>query len=175
MAAITYDVEMIRQEMNPICWVASCAMAKGYATGSSVGVGDFTDGLDPANSCIANLANSWSECTDLMAQWGFQVYDVLGVSSGNMNAESLGMALAEGPIVLLHLCAGFPYGAQYGEMNFTGNDAHAVLITAIDTDAGTAAFNNPWGDKDQGCELVVLIDKINADQAVGKTLAYYSN
>jgi hypothetical protein len=174
MASIAYDVEMIRQEMNPICWIASCAMAKGYATGASVGVGEFTDGLDPSTSCIANLAGSWAECTDLMSQWGFQLYDVAGAASGDMTADALLAALGQGPIVLLHLCAGFPYGAQYGVLNFTSSDAHAVVLTAIDTDAGTAAFNNPWGDKDQPCALDALVAKINADQAVGKTLAYYS-
>jgi len=174
MPSTQYDVELIVQEMNPICWIASCAMAKGYSTGSSVGVGEFTNGLDPSTSCIANLANSWSECTDLMMQWGFQVYDVAGFASGNMTADALLTGIGQGPIVLLHLCPGFPYGSQYGKLSFTKNDAHAVVLTGVNTDAGAASFNNPWGDKDQSCDLDVLVNKINADQAVGKTLAYYS-
>ena len=174
MPSVIYDVELITQEMNPICWVASCAMAKGYGTGSRVGVGEFTNGLDPSNSCIANLANNWAECIDLMRQWGFQTYDVSGIATGDMSPESLLTALGQGPIVLLHLCQGFPYGSQYEALNFTNNDAHAVVLTGVDTDSGSASFNNPWGDKDQFCALDTLITKINADQSVGKTLAYWS-
>lgn len=174
MTIVGYDVELIRQEMNPICWIASCAMAKGFGTGSSVGVGEFTDGLDPSSSCIANLANSWAQCTDLMKQWGFQVYTVSGIASGDMTAETLATALGQGPIVLLHLCSGFPYGPQYATLSFTSADAHAVVLTGIDTEANTVAFNNPWGDKDQSVSLNALVTKINADQNVGPTLSYYS-
>ena len=60
MTQVAYDVEVIVQEQNPICWVASCAMVKGFATKTSTGVGDFTGGFDPSNSCIANLAGNWS-------------------------------------------------------------------------------------------------------------------
>ena len=78
-----------------------------------------------------------------------------------------------GPCVLLHLCSGFPYGSQYAGMSFTPNDAHAVVLTGIDTDANSATFNNPWGDKDQPCDLGVLLAKINADQFLGATLGFW--
>jgi hypothetical protein len=42
MTAVQYDVELIQQVQNPICWVAiSCAMVKGWGTQSSVGIGDL--------------------------------------------------------------------------------------------------------------------------------------
>ena len=66
MPNVSYDVELIRQEANPTCWVASCAMVKGYGTQSSLGVGDLTGGFVPSNSCIQNLAANWTQCTDIM-------------------------------------------------------------------------------------------------------------
>ena len=173
MAIASYDVEVIRQEMNPICWVASCAMVKGYGTQTDVGVGDFTGGFDPSNSCIANLANRWSECTDMMDQWGFNVFTVNDLSGGAMTPDLLCEALQNyGPAVLLHLCDGFPYGDQWAGAVPAGG-AHAVVITAVDTEADGAWFNNPWGDKDQPCSLSTLVDKINADQGAGKTLGFW--
>ena len=174
MPSIAYDVEVIRQEMNPICWVASCAMVKGYGLGASVGVGDLTEGFDPYNSCIANLAGSWVECTDMMAGWGFQVRSVSDLTWGGLSADMLLDALqANGPAVLLHRCEGFPYGPQYDPSWIPAGSAHAVVITGVDTDAGTATFNNPWGDKDQVCDLQTLVDKINADQDAGPTLGFW--
>jgi hypothetical protein len=168
---IAYDVELIIQEQNPICWIASCAMVKGYGTGSSVGVGEFTGGFDPSTSCIGNLAGNWSQCTDLMNTWGFDVYRVSELASGPMTAELLENALQQkGPAVLLHLCDGFPYGSQWGAVS---GGAHAVVLTAVDTGSGIAKFNNPWGDKDQPCDLATLVSKINSDAAAGKTLGFW--
>jgi Papain-like cysteine protease AvrRpt2 len=174
MAKIAYDVEVITQEQNPICWVASCAMAKGFGTKASVGVGEFTDGLDPSNSCIANLAGNWSQCIELMTGWGFDVFSVNELASGTMTADALLSAIQNrGPAVLLHFCSGFPYGQQWGSLAFAATDAHAVVITGVDRDAAAATFNNPWGDKDQPCAIDTLVQKINADQSVGKTLAFW--
>ena len=172
MAAIAYDVELIRQEDNPICWVASCAMVKGYGTKTSVGIGEFTGGFDPSNSCIANLAANWTECTDEMNGWGFDVLAVTDVAAGGMTADALCSLLQNrgGPAVLLHLCNGFPYGAGWTAPT---SGAHAVVITQVDADNNLAAFNNPWGDKDRSCALDVLVAKINADQGQGKTIGLW--
>ena len=174
MPRVTYDVEVIVQEANPICWVASCAMVKGYGTKTSVGVGEFTGGFDPSNSCIANLAANWSQCVSEMGGWGFSVYGVTDLSSGSMTGDALLNALQNsGPAVLLHTCAGFPYGSQWASVTFKPTDAHAVVLTGVDTDASTATFNNPWGDKDQSCDLSTLLQKINNDQVQGKTLGFW--
>ncbi|MGD0864474.1 MAG: papain-like cysteine protease family protein [Rhizomicrobium sp.] len=174
MPNVKYDVEVIKQAQNPICWVASCAMVKGYGTKSSVGVGDLMQGFDPSNSCIANLANSWSQCTDAMAGWGFTVSAVGDVASGGITADTLlSTVQTNGPTVLLHSCSGFPYGSQWGSTTFGANDRHAVVITGVDTDAATATFDNPWGDKDQSCDLPTLIQHINSDQTLGKTLGFW--
>ncbi len=174
MTKVAYDVEVIVQEQNPICWVASCAMVKGYGTKTSVGVGDFTGGFDPSNSCIANLAGAWDQCTSMMNDWGFAVFSVSDLASGTMTPDALLNTLqSSGPAVLLHRCSGFPYGPQYASMTLPADAAHAVVITGVDTDAGTATFNNPWGDKDQPCDLSTLVQKINADQTAGKTLGFW--
>ena len=171
MSTVSYDVEVIRQEANPICWVASCAMVKGYGTKTSVGVGEFTSGFDPSNSCIANLATNWQQCTDLMRSWGFDLYGVSELAaSTDLSADDLAKALGTGPAVLLHLCAGFPYGSQYTPLT---SGAHAVVLTGIDTDNNNVTFNNPWGDKDQSAALDVILAKINADKKMGKTLGFW--
>jgi hypothetical protein len=172
--SVAYDVEVIIQAQNPICWVASAAMVKGFGTKTSVGVGDFTGGFDPSNSSIANLASNWQGCVDNLTSWGFTVNSVSDLASGSMTAQSLLNALqSNGPAVLMHLCSGFPYGSQWSSQVFKPTDAHAVVITAVDIGAGTAAFNNPWGDKDQACSLDTLVQKINADQSTGKTFAFW--
>ena len=176
MSKVAYDVEVIVQEQNPICWVASWAMVKGFGTKTSVGVGEFTGGFDPSNSCIANLAGNWSQCVDLMTGWGFVVFSVNDLMSGAMTADTLLSSLQNsGPAVLLHLCSGFPYGSQWASQTFSAADAHAVVITSVDCDSKIATFNNPWGDKDQSCALDTLVQKINADQSVGKTIGFWKS
>lgn len=176
MSKVAYDVEVIMQEQNPICWVASWAMVKGFDTKTSVGVGDFTQGFDPSNSCIANLAGSWSQCVDMMTGWGFAVSSVNDLAAGPMTGDALEAALqCSGPAVLLHKCSGFPYGPQWASQTFSATDAHAVVITSVDADAAIATFNNPWGDKDQSCSLDVLVQKINSDQSLGKTIGFWKS
>lgn len=174
MPDLKCDVEVIIQAQNPICWVASCAMARGNGTKSSAGVGDLTQGFDPSNSCIANLATTWSQRTDAMAGWGFTVSAVGDVASGGMTADTLWSTVqSNGPVVLLHSCSGFSYGSQHASMTFDPDDRHAVVIIGVDTDASTATCDNPWGDKDQSCDLATLIQRINAGQTLGKTLGFW--
>lgn len=173
MSNIQYDLEVIKQEQNPICWIASCAMVKSWGTQSSIGVGEFTGGFDPSNSCISNLASSWNECTELMNEWGFDVLAITDLTEGLITEEELGSLLMDkGPAVLLHLCNNFPYGVQWGDSaNMDG--AHAVVITGIDTDSGQLFFNNPWGDKDQSADINLVMNKINSDSSMGKTLGFW--
>ena len=171
MSQPAYDVEVIVQEQNPICWVASCAMVKGFGTKTSTGVADFTGGFDLSNSRIANLASNWTQCTDMMNGWGLNISSVGGVASGSMTGDALaGLLQANGPAVLLHLCNGFPCDPKWTPLT---SGANAVVITRVDSDAGTATFNNLWGDKDQPIDLTVLLGKVNADQSIGKTLGFW--
>ena len=173
MSTVQYDVEVIQQEQNPICWIASCAMVKGWGTQSSVGIGEFTEGFNPSNSCISNLASNWKQCTDLMDQWGFEVMAVSDLTAGSLSENDLAALLSEkGPMVLLHLCKNFPYGSQWGDSSEM-DGAHAVVITGVDSESTQLFFNNPWGDKDQNADLKVLLNKINGDSAMGKTLGFW--
>jgi hypothetical protein len=173
MSKVQHDVEVILQAQNPICWIASCAMVKGFGTQTSIGIGEFTGGFDPASSSIANLAGNWKKCTDLMETWGFNVVEVSELSGGLASGEDLATALNEnGPAVLLHLCANFPYGKQYGDTSALGG-AHAVVLTGVDTDSGEAYFNNPWGDKDQLANIDVILEHIHSDAKLGKTLGFW--
>jgi uncharacterized protein YvpB len=98
----------------------------------------------------------------------FTISDLTGDTV--MTGDGLLAALEAGPAVLLHLCAEFPYGNQWAPRS---EGAHAVMITGIDTDNNYVTFNNPWGDKDQSCDLAMLLDKINADAGMGKTFGFW--
>ena len=173
MDSVSYDVELIHQEQNPICWIACCAMVKGFGTKASVGVGEFTGGFDPSNSSIANLAGNWSECTRLIQSWGFEVLEVSDLGTPIMDADGLVAALqSKGPAVLLHLCRAFPYGFQWGDSSLM-KGAHAVVLTGGDTRASDVTFNNPWGDKDQSADLGEVLRHINNDASIGKTIAFW--
>lgn len=173
MPNVQYDLEVIKQELNPICWIASCAMVKAWGTQSSIGIGEFTGGFDPSNSCIGNLASNWSECTDLMDEWCFDMFSVDDLNEGPMSGDQLVALLTDrGPGVLLHLCRHFPYGNQWGDSS-TMSGAHAVVITGVDTDSAELFFNNPWGDKDQNADLDTMLQKINSDSAMGKTIGFW--
>lgn len=142
MAQSSYDVPVVEQGAeNPICWVASMAMVESYWTQSSVGVGKYTGGFDPATSCIDNMAADVVDFQNRMASFGF--YPVFPDEALSLN--SLYEASDRlGPLIYFHYVNGFPYLSGPG----TGGGAHAIVITGTDTDQGGFWFNNPWGDKD---------------------------
>jgi hypothetical protein len=147
-------------------------LVKAWGTQSSVGVGDLTAGFDPSNSCIANLANSWQECTDLMNHWGFDVLSVDELTAGSMSCDALITALSDrGPAVLLRRCNSFPYGSQWGDSS-TMDGAHTIVITGVDTDIAQLFFNNPWGGKDRSADFDVVLQKITSDSMMGSTLGF---
>ena len=174
MTAVAYDVELITEESDPICWIAACAMAKSYGAKVSASVENLADQLDETDVGVDDLGDNWSSCNAYMGRWGLTATSVDDAATGGMTAAALADLLQGlGPVVLTHLCDGFPYGDQWADQSFLENEAHAVLLTGVDTDAATASFNNPWGDKDQSCDLDVLVTKIIADKDQGKTLAYW--
>lgn len=173
MSKIQYDLEVIIQEQNPICWVACCAMVKSWGTQSDIGIGEFTGGFDPSSSCISNLVGKWDECITLMNEWGFNTLAITDLTPGPISGEELLTLLNEwGPAVLLHLCSNFPYGVQWGDSSYF-EGAHAVVLTGIDTDNSQVFFNNPWGDKDQSADMDTFLQKINSDSSIGKTLGFW--
>jgi hypothetical protein len=169
MGSVSYAVELITQGQNPICWVASCAMVKGWATNKCIGVG----GWDPSNSSIPNPSSGWASCVSLMSGWGFTMYAVKDLStSGTMTAEDVLAAMQVlGPAVLIHRCAGFPYGPQWSAQSSGG---HAVVLTSVDSDNSVVTFNNPWGDTNQPAATdPVLLIMNNDSSTFGSIFGFY--
>ncbi|MGH7460171.1 MAG: papain-like cysteine protease family protein [Longimicrobiales bacterium] len=113
MGRVVYDVPLVTQVANPICWVACMAMVASERLGVSVGVGRYTNGFDPSNSSIANHALGRLRLTQqLMRQAGFT--SVAIGASGNDVEDVL---RAQGPFIFTHFCKGFPYGAGWSIRN----------------------------------------------------------
>jgi hypothetical protein len=143
MAQTYYDVVVVEQADNPICWMASLAMVDSYWSGSSVGIGAYTDGFDPAQACIGNPAVDVVDFQNRMQGFGFQPV----FPDSPLTAETLAAMSAQfGPLVYFHNVNGFPYLQGPGQ----GPGAHAIVITGTDVggDGDGFWFNNPWGDKD---------------------------
>ncbi|MEO9000156.1 MAG: papain-like cysteine protease family protein [Rhodanobacter sp.] len=136
---VYYDVPLVIQARNPICWVASMAMIESWWTKSSVGVGKYTGGFDPSSSCIPNPASDVWDFQNRMA--GFSFYPVY--PDGPMTLNGLGSLLGQfGPLLLFHNLEHAPWGAG-------AKGAHAVVITGVTGGSGGWIWiNNPWGSKD---------------------------
>ena len=157
MSRIVYDVPVVTQAQNPICWVACMAMVESYHSRSSIGVGRFANGFDPSNSSIPNLyEGDLNDYCSALARYGF-------VSVGiQPDEESLVAVLQHcGPVILSHYCQNFPYGPGRDAIT-DPNAAHAVVITGIDTSisGGLCWMNNPWGDKDQPITVRDVLDAV---------------
>ena len=174
MVSVTYDVDLISEESAQMSWAGACAMGRSFGSKTGVSILDLVNELDEGEFSVDDLSGKWSDCMGYVAKWGFTVGALADLAGGDVTAESLTTLLKDkGPLVLFHLCTGFPYGEQWADEEFLDNEANAVLITGADTDANTATFNNSWGDKDQSCDLDGLVGKINSDQKQGKTLAIW--
>lgn len=169
MSRIVYDVPVVIQAQNPICWVACMAMVASYHSRSSVGVGRFANGFDPSNSSIPNPANGWEDFERRMFGFGF-------VSTAIQPTPDALVAGLErcGPIILSHFCIGFPYGPNWGAIT-DQNAKHAVVITGIDTsiNGGLCWMNNPWGDKDVPISVQNVLTAVMKIQAINhRPIAY---
>jgi len=141
MSQTYYDVVVVEQAANPICWMASLAMVDSYWSQSSVGIGTYSGGFDPAQGCIGNPAVDVVDFQNRMQ--AFEFYPVFPYSPLTMEALST-MSAEFGPLVYFHNVNGFPYLQGPGQ----GSGAHAIVVTGTDTDQDGFWFNNPWGDKD---------------------------
>jgi hypothetical protein len=147
MGQVQYTVPIVSQGSNPICWVACAAMILCFKTGSSVDVNALI-GADPSNSSIADPdGGSWDTMKQMLNGWGFTCETQMQSPTDVWVEQHL---RAYGPLMLSHATEGFPYDARFPPFTCTGllppDSAHAVVITGIDTDAATCAFNNPWGN-----------------------------
>ena len=165
-----YEVPMVKQGPNPICWVTCMAMVASEREQMSIGVGTFTGGFDPNNSSIPNPAHSYSDFVARMDRCGFT-----SINMGR-NPADLAVALRDyGPLILSHYCAGFPYGPKRTPIT-DPKEMHAVVITGINlTDGynGNCFMNNPWGDE-LPIKCSAVLRAISKVQAKGlKAIAYY--
>jgi hypothetical protein len=82
MGSIYYDIPLVEQGENPICWVACMAMIASHFEQQSITIGYYTGGFDPWNSCISDPADSASNW-DLFTKGGF----IVGVGGGRGRAD----------------------------------------------------------------------------------------
>jgi hypothetical protein len=165
-----YDVPMIKQGANPICWISCMAMVASEREQMSIGVGAFTGGFDPGNSSIPNPAHGFPDFVARMDRCGF--------TSINMGRDPADLVVAlrdHGPLILSHFCVGFPYGPNRAATT-DPKAKHAVVLTGINlTDGynGSCFMSNPWGDE-RPVKCSAVLHAISKMQSQGlKAIAYY--
>lgn len=166
MASVWYDVPLVRQEANPICWVTCMAMIAAEREGHSPIIEKYNNGFNPDNSSSGNPATSFSDFVTRLARCGF--------SSGSLDtsADAIASFLNDnGPFILTHNCAGFPYGSGRSAMT---SGVHAVVITGIDTST-ICWMNNPWGDKDRELPISAVLQAIFQYTNIGPNIACYQS
>ncbi|WP_266158722.1 papain-like cysteine protease family protein [Dyella silvatica] len=141
MAHVFYDVPMVAQGPNPICWVACMAMTESFLRSASIGIGKYTGGFDPSDSCIDNPVHG-------AVQGPMQAYSFYPVDSDQaVNIGSVIDLLNQyGPLIYFHhITDGQPWTNAPGT-----NGSHAVVIEGADdsVNGGMLWVNNPWGSKD---------------------------
>ena len=141
------------------------AMIAAEREGHAPVIEKFNNGFDPTNSSSRNPATNWADFTRRLARCGF--------SSGSVdtNADAIASFLIDnGPFLLTHKSAGFPYGSGWAPQI---NGVHAVVITGIDTGTPTCWMNNPWGNKDREVPVNAVLQAIFQYQSTGGNIAYY--
>lgn len=170
MSEVYYDVPLVTQGANPICWICCMAMVASQQKGYSMGTSKFENGFDPNNSCTSNTSISADDTVIRLKRAKF--------TSGEISATPNGIAgllASGGPFILTHLCKGFPYGAGWPPMT---SGVHAVVITGINTEGANGGWcwmNNPWGDLDRAITTAAVVTALKLAKAGGykKPVAYY--
>ncbi|HEY0197035.1 MAG TPA: papain-like cysteine protease family protein [Rhodanobacter sp.] len=138
--ASAYDVPLVFQQQNPICWMACLAMIDSYWTNSSVGIGKFSGGFDPSDSSIPNPGKDWPDFERRMKGFGFYPDD----PGKPLTLAAVSSLLDEcGPLAFIHTVTNGQPWKPAG-----GSGSHAVVITAADASTRMLRINNPWGTKD---------------------------
>jgi hypothetical protein len=144
---LQYDVPLVVQTLNPICWVCSMAMVASERRKVSVSVSSYIHGFDPSFGSIPNPNDfpkyRYKDYVNRLNRCGFTSINI-------DSAQELEETLRErGPLILTHLYAGFPYNLGKLLPKAPPGAAHAVVITGIDVDSGggQTRMNNPWGYK----------------------------
>lgn len=171
---LQYDVPLVVQLQNPICWVCCMAMVASERRKVSVGVGTYIRGFDPSLGSIPNPAPPVPP--ELVYKDYVARLDRCGFTSMHIDtAEMLEETLRErGPLILSHVCAGFPYNVGFVPPLPPGA-AHAVVLTGADLDsgAGFARMNNPWGYKNVPITVSSVLAAARRIQPHGPAFAWY--
>lgn len=170
-----YDVPLLTQSINPICWVVCAAMVQKYwqhTAGNYFDTTHLTGGANPTDSCIANTATYQNQISGLRAA-GFQtVPSQLQGPMKAFTARNVKTLLSNhGPLWFSHLTANFNYGGRGTPSSRTGG--HVVVITGIE--GNRAYFNNPWGYKDVMIPTGDLIASLNQSFSAGRYALAYAN
>ena len=153
-----YQVPMVEQGPNPICWVASAAMILSWKQQRSVSIGDLI-GADPSNSSIGNPATSYAQVRASLQGWGFTVEP----QNMSVTSDYLDQRLqAHGPLLFPHLTEGFPYDSRFPPYTCSpliAPGGHAIVLIGFNSDDNTCAFKNPWGSAGI-VDVAVVLDAI---------------
>jgi len=160
MARKVYNVLMVRQGQNPVCWLACATMLVQFKrnmtpTSEYMGIAD-ADFRGPV-SVPSYGAEEWSRLRNLgfvNARWA-----QLGLSSQTPSPQTiLEMLQRHGPFILHHHCGSFWYGPGIPVPRTGG---HSVLVVGIDTDRGDVYFHNPWGQTNVPTTASSIVGAIN--------------
>jgi Papain-like cysteine protease AvrRpt2 len=171
MGQVSFSVPMIPQGDNPICWIGCVAMITSWKTQTTHSISEFTGGFDPSNSCIPNPAGGWQDMYNRLNQFGFMP-DGANMCLDNSYIE--GTLRSHGPFMIFVFAADFPfYGPMCLKMNGNPTDTHAVVISGVDTDAGTVQIMNPWGTATPPADIDVIIGLMQAVSNQGLNCASF--
>jgi hypothetical protein len=72
MSVVRHRVPMVRQQMNPICWVACAMMLTQFKQRRSLNIDGLGYGGDPRNASVANVT-TLGIANATLRSWGFKV------------------------------------------------------------------------------------------------------
>jgi hypothetical protein len=158
MSNISFNVPMIEQGDNDICWIACVAMITSFKQNASVGISNFTGGFDPSGSCIGDPNDSWEDLYRNLDRFGFTATGM------NMSIDSnfiLNMLRSHGPFMIFVTVADFPFsGPLCDNMDGDPDDTHALIVNGIDTDSQKVGIVNPWGTNVPPVDTDVIISNL---------------
>ncbi|MFB9294361.1 papain-like cysteine protease family protein [Persicitalea jodogahamensis] len=141
-----YNVPLLNQSVNPICYVVAAAMIQKYwqqTAGNDFDTPLLTGGFNPLTACIPGASSNRTVFNGLRNA-GFISIDR---PSSITKARIKTLLTNYGPLILNHRVANFNYGpTRGGKQASNAAGLHAVALTGIE--GNNAFFNNPWGDKD---------------------------
>jgi hypothetical protein len=160
MGQISFFVPMVEQGNNPICWIACVAMVTSAKKHASVRIDDFTGGFDPSSSCIPNPSSGWADFYARLDSFGFSTTG----GSSTLDADVIEDTLRRyGPFLISVYVVDFPFsGPACRNQNYPPRTTHTLVVSGIDTDAGTVSIVNPWGTAVPPVDTDVAISLLQA-------------